>query len=193
MTDVVTIMLGVATMTGCADRRPPDAAITAAEAAINSVMAEATEYVPDQAERLKTALAGVKEKSSKGDYSAAAGDAKALVAKAKEVGSAATVKKAELMQSWTRLSVGMPKIVDRIKERVDILSQSRNLPADMTPDTLAAAKSGLDQITEQWTAATNAYKRGNLADAIAKGGSVKTKTAEVLTMLGMRVPDVLKT
>jgi hypothetical protein len=191
MTNVAAIALSVATMTGCADTRRPEAAITAAEAAIDSVMAEATAYVPDQAQHLKAALASVKEKFSKGDYTAAAGDAKALVDKAKDVGSAATAKRVQLTQSWTRVSVGMPKIIERIKERVDILSQSKNLPADITPETLAAAKSGLDEVTEEWTAAANAYKGGNLADAVAKGRSVKIKAAEVLTMLHMRVPDVL--
>jgi hypothetical protein len=194
ITDVVAVALGVATIAGCAaDNGAAQTAITAAEAAINSVMAEASAYVPDQAQSLKTALSSAKEKLDKGDYTAAAGDAKTLAAKAKDVAGAATAKKAELTQSWTKLSVGVPKVVDRIKERVDILSQSKTLPADVTPQTLAAAKSGLGEITEQWTAATAAYKDGNLADAMAKGGSVKTKAAEVLTMLGMRVPDVLKT
>jgi hypothetical protein len=62
----------------------------------------------------------------------------------------------------------------------------------MTADKLAAAKSGLGEITQQWTAANDAYEGGNLADAIAKGTVVKTKAAEVLTTLGMPVPDALK-
>ena len=45
---------------------------------------------------------------------------------------------------------------------------------------------------EQWTAATEAHKGGNLLDAITKGSAVKTKAAELLTMLGMPVPDALK-
>jgi hypothetical protein len=36
------------------------------------------------------------------------------------------------------------------------------------------------------------YKGGNLMDAITKGSVVKTKAAELLTMLGMPVPDALK-
>jgi hypothetical protein len=86
----------------------------------------------------------------------------------------------------------MPKVVETIKGRVEILSQSRKLPANMTADKLASAKSGLGEITQQWTAANEAYKGGNLVDAMAKGASVKTKAAEVLTTLGMPVPDALK-
>jgi hydroxyethylthiazole kinase-like sugar kinase family protein len=83
-------------------------------------------------------------------------------------------------------------VVEAIKGRVDILSQSKKLPANMTADKLATAKSGLGEITQQWTAATEAYKGGNLLDAITKATAVKTKAAELLTMLGMPVPDALK-
>ena len=90
------------------------------------------------------------------------------------------------------MNAGMPKVVEAIKGRVDTLSQSKKLPANMTADKLATAKSGLGEITQQWTAATEAYKGGNLTDAITKGSAVKTKAAEVLTMLGMPVPEALK-
>ena len=75
---------------------------------------------------------------------------------------------------------------------MDILSQSKKLPANMTADKLASVKWGLGEVTQQWTAATEAYKGGNLMDAITKGSAVKTKAAELLTMLGMPVPDALK-
>ena len=88
-----------------------------------------------------------------------------------------------------------PKIFEAnrdIKSRVDILSQAKKLPAGMTADSLAAAKSGLAEITAQWTAATEASKSGNLMDAIAKAAAVKKKAAEVLTTLNMPVPEALK-
>jgi len=53
--DVVAIVLGVVTMAGCAaDKAPPRAEVTAAETEINSGMAEANAYVPDQAQSLRT-------------------------------------------------------------------------------------------------------------------------------------------
>jgi hypothetical protein len=75
---------------------------------------------------------------------------------------------------------------------VDTLSQSKKLAANLTADKLATAKSGLGGITPQWTADTEAYKGDNLIDALTKGTAVKTKAAEVLTILGMPVPEALK-
>ena len=86
----------------------------------------------------------------------------------------------------------MPKVVDAIKSRVDILSQSKKLPAVCRRKLWPQAKAGLNEITQQWTAATEASKGGNLTDAVAKASSVKVKAAEVLTLLKMPVPEALK-
>ena len=177
---------------GSSDKGPAEAAIKAAEEAVNAAKADAMKFVPDQANSLDAALAAVKDKFTKGDYKAALSDAQSLASKAKDVASAASAKKAELTKSWEDMSAGLPRVVDAIKSRVDILSQSKKLPAGMTADKLAEAKSGLAEMTQQWTAATEASKGGNLMDAIAKATAVKKKAAEVLTTLNMPVPEALK-
>jgi len=177
---------------GSSDKGPAEAAIKAAEEAVNAAKADAMKFVPDQANSLDAALAAVKDKFTKGDYKAALSDAQSLASKAKDVASAASAKKAELTKSWEDMSAGLPRVVDAIKSRVDILSQAKKLPAGMTADKLAEAKSGLAEITQQWTAATEASKGGNLMDAIAKATAVKKKAAEVLTTLNMPVPEALK-
>jgi hypothetical protein len=177
---------------GSGDKGPAETALKAAEAAIDSAKGEASKYMPDQVKSLESALSSTREKLSKGDYKAVLSEAPALTSKAQEVASAAAAKKAELAKSWEDMSAGMPKVVEAIKSRVDILSQSKKLPAGMSAETLAQAKAGLSEITQQWTAATEASKGGNLMDAVAKASSVKVKAAEVLTLLKMPVPEALK-
>ncbi len=177
---------------GSGDKGPAETALKAAEEAINSAKGDASKYMPDQVRSLESALAATREKLSKGDYKAVLSEAPALTSKAQEIASAAAAKKAELTKSWEGLSSGMPRVVEAIKSRVDILSQSKKLPAGMSAETLAQAKAGLSEITQQWTAATEASKGGNLADAVAKASSVKVKAAEVLTLLKMPVPEALK-
>jgi hypothetical protein len=177
---------------GSGDKGPAETALKAAEEAINSAKGDASKYMPDQVRSLESALAATREKLSKGDYKAVLSEAPALTSKAQEIASAAAAKKAELTKSWEGLSSGMPRVVEAIQSRVDILSQSKKLPAGMSAETLAQAKAGLSEITQQWTAATEASKGGNLADAVAKASSVKVKAAEVLTLLKMPVPEALK-
>jgi len=177
---------------GSGDKGLAETALKAAEEAINTAKAEVSKYMPDQASSLDSALAATREKLNKGDYKAVLSEAPALTSKAQELASAAAAKKAELTKSWEGLSSGMPRVVEAIKSRVDILSQSKKLPAGMNADTLAQAKAGLSEITQQWTAATEASKSGNLMDAVTKASSVKVKAAEVLTLLKMPVPEALK-
>ena len=189
------IMIVAATLLaacGSSDKGPAETALKAAEAAIDSAKGEASKYMPDQMKSLESGLSSVREKLSKGDYKAVLSEAPALTSKAQEIASAAAAKKAELTKSWEGLSSGMPRVVEAIKSRVDILSQSKKLPAGMSAETLAQAKAGLSEITQQWTAATEASKGGNLMDAVAKASSVKVKAAEVLTLLKMPVPEALK-
>jgi hypothetical protein len=188
------LILAAALLASCgsADKGPAEAALRGAEEAVNVAKADVAKYMPEQAKSLDVTLAAAREKFNKGDFKGALADAQAATAKAKEVASAAAKKKEELGKAWEELSTGMPKVVDAIKSRVDILSQSKKLPAGMSADTLAQAKAGLNEITQQWTAATEASKGGNLTDALAKGSSVKVKAAEVLTLLKMPVPEALK-
>lgn len=178
---------------GGADKTPAEAALKGAEEAVNAAKTEVSNYMPDQAKSLDTALAAAKEKFNKGDYKGTMTDAQALTSKAKELASAVAAKKQELAKTWEGLSRGLPKVVTAIESRVNTLSQSKKLPSGMTAETLAQAKAGLGEITQQWTAATSAASGGNLTDAVAKGNAVKVKAAEVLASLKMPVPDALKT
>ena len=177
---------------GSADKAPAEAAIKAAEEAINAAKGEVSKYMPDQASSLDAGLAAAREKFNKGDFKGALSDAQALASKAKELASAAAAKKTELTKAWEEVSTGMPKVVEAIKSRVDILSQSKKLPAGITAEKFAEAKAGLEEITKQWTEATAASTSGNLTDALAKAGAAKKKAAEVLVALNMPVPEALK-
>ena len=178
---------------GCAsDKGPAEAALKAAEEAITAVKGETARYVPDQAKALDAALASAKDKFGKGDYKAALTEAQALPAKAKDLATVATAKRAELTKAWEGVSAGMPQVMDAIKSRVGVLSQAKKLPANMTADKLGAAKAGLAELTQSWAAATEAFKAGNVPDAVARATAMKPKAAEVLGLLGMPVPDALK-
>jgi len=173
----------------CAGQKvPAQAAITAAETAFSAVKAEAMQYVPDQAKGVQDALDAANAAFQKGDYAAALAAAKDVATKSQELASAAAAKKAELTKTWEGLSAGLPKMVDAIKSRVDILSQAKKLPANLDKAKLEDAKSGLAAITQTWQAASDAAKSGNVADALAKASTVKAKAVEIMGLLGMQVP-----
>jgi hypothetical protein len=187
------VLAATVLLAGCSsDKGPAEQAIKAAEDAFNAVKAEAVKYVPDQVKSVEGAIAAVKDKFSKNDYKAALTEAGAIPGKVKELTAAAAAKKEELTKAWGSLSEGLPKVVEAIQSRVDILLKSKKLPSEMTAGKLEQVKAGLDAIKNEWGQAQESFKSANLMDAVAKAGGVKAKAKEVLEVLGMPVPDALK-
>jgi predicted small lipoprotein YifL len=172
-------------LVACSQKGPAEAALTAATAAVDGVKAEAAKYVPDQAKSLGAALTAAREAFDKGDYKAALEAAQALPGKAKEVTAAIAAKKDELTKAWTGLAGSLPGMVDQIKSKVDALGAMKKLPKDMDKAKLDGAKAGLAEITKTWGEASEAFKSGNLMDAIAKGNAVKSKVGDAMSALGL--------
>ena len=189
----VLVLAAAVLLAGCgSDKAPAEQAIKAAEDAFNAAKAEAVKYVPDQVKAVESAIASVKDKFSKSDYKAVVAEAGAIPGKVKELTAAANAKKKELTKAWGSMSEGLPKVVEAIQSRVDILSKTKKLPANLTAEKFEQAKSGLTAIQQEWGQAQEAFKSANLMDAVAKAGGVKAKAKETLEALGMPVPDALK-
>ena len=175
-----------------AEKAPAAAAITAAQSALDAVKGEAARYLPDQLASIQSALGSAQASFEKKDYKAALTSAQDVVAKAKDLGTAVAAKKAELTKTWEDMSGGLPKLAEAIKARVDALSASKKLPAGIDKDKLESAKTGLATLSQSWTEASDAFKSGNLTDAIAKGQAAKAKAVELMTALNISVPDAGK-
>lgn len=187
---IIVAALMVFSLAACSGgKAPAEQAIKAAEDALNSVKAEAVKYVPDQVKGVEDALNAAKDSFAKKDYTAATAAATSVAAKAKDLVSAAAAKKTELTKGWDDLSGGLPNMIEAIKGRVDSLSKSRKLPANLDKEKFEGAKNGLSEITTAWDDANNAFKEDNLADALAKGTTVKEKAAEIMSTLGMQAPE----
>ena len=170
-------------------KAPAEQAIKAAEEAFNAAKGEAVKYVPDQAKAVEDALNAAKDSFAKKDYAAATSAATSVAAKAKDLVAAAAAKKDELTKGWEDLGGGLPKMLDAIKSRVDTLAKSRKLPANLDKAKFEGAQSGLAEVIKVWDEANNAYREGNLADAFAKATRVKEKAAEIMSTLGMQLPQ----
>ena len=97
----------------------------------------------------------------------------------------AKAKKDEFAAQWNPLADGVPKMVEALKSRVDILSQSKKLPKGMDAAKLAAAKDGLAAATNGWAEAQAAQTAGKWTEAIAKANAAKAKATEAMGRLGM--------
>jgi hypothetical protein len=186
---VLGVVLVAAFVAACANQRvPAEAALKAADDAFAPIKAEAAKYVPDQAKAVDDAMTAARDALAKGDYAAALTGAQALPAKIDELKTALAAKKDQLMVTWKDMEGGLPKMVEAITSRMDILSKSKKLPKGLDKAAFDQAKTNYEQVKTLWVEATAAGGGGDLTAAIAKGTEAKTKATEILSALGMQPP-----
>jgi len=183
------VILACGLAVGCGKyKRLADTAIKTTETAVGAAGDDVVKYANDQWQPIVNALASAKDSYAKGDYKAAIASVQDIGPKIQAAQAAASAKKTELENAWNDLSGGLPKMVDAIKSRVDILSASKKLPAGLDKAKVDAAKSGLDAATSAWNSAQDAFKAGKLTDALAQANSVKDQATQIMQSLGMTPP-----
>ena len=178
---------------GCANQKgPAEQAISGAESALSAIRDTAQKYVPDQLAAVDAQLASLKDAFGKGDYKAVLAGAPALTAAIGSLKDAAAAKAsdaeaamAKAKDAWASASTDVPKMVAALQSRVDMLSKSHHLPAGVTKDSLASAKTGLDSIKSAWSDASAAAGSGDFTTAMTKAAAVKDQAAALMQSLGM--------
>jgi polyhydroxyalkanoate synthesis regulator phasin len=179
---VVGIMILALLAAGCS-KAPAEAALKVADEAVAKVKPEAEKFVPEQFNALTAAVADARAKFDAKDYKGALTAAQEIPAKADETMKAATAKKEELTKQWADLQGSLPTMVQGLTEKIGGLAAMKKLPKGFDATMLESAKTSLADVTSGWTAATEAYTGGDIVDAIAKAGDVKTKAETLSKML----------
>ena len=186
-------MLAALLVVACmSEKAPAEQAVSSAESALASVRDGAQKYAPDQLQAIDATLATMKDNFAKGDYKAVVAAVpvfntaltslrETVDAKQKEAEEALSKAK----DAWGPISAEVPKMVDAIQSRVDILSKSHHLPKGVTKDSLAAAKSGLDAMKSGWSDASTAATSGDFTAAVTKAEAVKDQASQIMKSLGM--------
>jgi hypothetical protein len=179
---------------GCANQKAPaQQALDQAESALTQIRDMSMKYAPDQLQAVDAQLAGLKDSFNKGDYKAVLAGVPSLNTAINNLKDTATQKQADTQaaadkarDAWNSVSTDVPKMVDAIQSRVDILSKSHHLPHGVTKDTLDAAKSGLDSMKSGWAQASQAATSGDYTTAMSKAQAVKDQATQIMQSLGMK-------
>lgn len=180
---------------GCANQKEPATkAVADAEATLATFRDEASRYAATELQSAEAAIASLKASLDKGDYKAVVAGSPALSTQLESLRTTVTDKKAEAeaaneaaKANWAPLSADVPKMVEAIQSRVDILSKSKRLPKGLAPATFDSAKASFEEMKATWTQATTAAASGNAVEAVTQGEAAKAKGTEVMTALGMKV------
>ncbi|MEZ5531503.1 MAG: hypothetical protein R3E69_03895 [Steroidobacteraceae bacterium] len=189
----ITAVAVLALAAGCANQKgPATKAVGDAEAALAAFKDDAARLLPGDLSGVETTLTGLKDSLAKGDYKAVLAAAPELSTRIAALRDATAAKKAEweaataaAKEKWTGFAADLPKMVDAIQSRVDILGKARRLPRNVSKEAFDNAKAGLDWMKSQWAEANDAFNKGDAIDAASKAQAVKDKGNEVLKLLGL--------
>jgi hypothetical protein len=181
------LLLVTVVVAGCnSSKAPAQAALSAVDTGFAAIKDEAAKYVPDQEKAVEDGIAAAKASFDKGDYQAALTTAQALPAQVSALGSAVAAKKTELAKNWTELAADVPATLATISSKLTQLGMTKHLPSGLTADAVAQAKTSADALSQAWTGASDAFKAGNMADALAKATDIKAKVGELAAKLGVQ-------
>ena len=185
----VLLLIVAVVAVGCGVGKPAaDAAVQTAQTAFDAAKDQAMKIAPDQAKSIQDAIDAAKASAEKGDYKAAIEAAKPIPAQVKAMADGLAAKQKELQASWDSMK-DMGGMVDQFKSKVESLAKMKHLPAGLDATKLDAAKTALADVTSKWSDAQAAVQAGNWADAVAKGGEVKTALQSGMEAIGMTMPS----
>jgi len=174
---------------GCASKEEPATqAVITAEASLAEVRVDAAKYAPEELKVAEAKLAKLRTELANDDFKDVLSGSSQLtqeVATLKEVVVSKQTQDAAATHEWESLSSEVPKMVEAIESRVDTLSESRKLPAEVNKESFEAAKVALESMKTTWAEASAAFDAGNATEAADKGRLVQAKAAEVAGQLGI--------
>jgi len=176
------IVAVVALVAGCG-KAPAEAALKAADAAIEAARPQAEAFVPAEWGALQEAAKAAHEKFDKGDYQGALSAAQALPAKAQDVAAAGVRKKEEVTKTWADLQGSLPQLVQALTEKVAALSALKKLPKDVDRAAVEKATEAMPGITQLWQDASQAAAAGDVMGAFTRASEVKDRAEEIMKSL----------
>ena len=179
----LTAVLIACALAAACGKAPAEAALKAADAAIEAARPEVEKYVPREFASLTDSAKAAHDKFNQGDYKAALEAAQGLPAKVQAAVTAAAAKKEELTRTWAALSTSLPTLVESLKGQVTKLSALKKLPAGLDVAKLESAKSSLGTITQSWADAGVAFTAGNIPQAVEKATALKAQAEASLASL----------
>ena len=168
-----------------ANKVPAEAAMKAAQDAVASLGPDVQKFAPEGLAAVQKALASAKELVAKQDYKGALDAASGIPAKVKEVVAQAAAKKDEITKAFQDAAAKVPDMVAALKSRLGVLAQSKKLPKGIDKAVLAKANEGVAAIESGYAKATEDFKGGKYAEAIAAAKDLQAKGTEIMKAIGM--------
>ncbi len=170
--------------TGCA-QRSAESAIAKAEGAVAAIQADAEKVAPTELKALTDSLAAMKARVATGDYSGAMMGARQAATMTRDLEANLATRRDQLNAAFTSISAELPKQLETVTAKVAELGAMKRVPAAIDAAKFATLKAEVGTWATAWTTASDAFKAGNLAEAMASANRIKAGVAAAMKTLGM--------
>lgn len=177
---------------GCANNpEPAQKMIAQVQSALSAAQPDAQKYVPDKLKDVQSKVARLQSAFDSKDYSTVVTAGPAMLGDVKDLVTAASAKKADVLQTlngeWTKIGESLPNQVTAIQQRIDELGKRSNKKMAEGID-VPGAKAALAAATTEWTNAQAAFASGNLEDAVSGAKDVKLKLRAIADSTKTQLP-----
>ena len=162
-----------------------EAAITAADQAIDAIAADAGKVLPYEVEQLKSSVAVARDSLATKGYAAAAALAAEIPAKAQEVAAKVPAKRAQLTAELDTLGFALKKNLAAIQTKLDQFAKTRRLPTGVTQAKVDTVKQTVASAPQEWAAIESQVQAGELDAAYGKGTVLRLKVSQALEAVGL--------
>ncbi len=181
------LLAAAALAVGC-NEGPAEAALKFAEEELAAARTELARYVPRELERLEAAIRDARAEVGKGHYTDALRAAQGLPARIAAASATAEVKKEELARAWAALARALDPAIEALVARMAEAAAPDRMPKGMQPDGLAAAQAELGAIRVEWARAGEAFRSGDVPEALRAAQDVKTRVEALSAAAGRARP-----
>ena len=185
---LLTCTLGISLLLGgCgnASHDATEAAINAAQTAINASKGAAEKFAPEQVKAAQDAVDEARRTLAKNDYTAALKGAQDAAQKTREAVATASARKEEWTKTWDSLSASAPKYMNEVQAKMDAYTKYGRLPKGLDSTQMEDAKRQYEQLKQGWADATAAHKSGNWIEAMKKAADFKEGLQKLRELLGL--------
>jgi hypothetical protein len=181
---------GTALVSACAlafacSKGPAEAAVKAAETAVEQARPQLEKIVPAEWATLQDAVKGARAQFDAGNYKEAMQSAQALAPRVQQAVTAAASRAAELTQAFQGVQGALPGLVEALTAKVAELGAMKRLPKGLDAAALQAAQTDLPGLTRGLSEAMTAFQNGNLPQAVEQANAIKAKAEALAQALGM--------
>ena len=174
-------------ISACGSRDVAENAVEQADAQLNEVRTQAAQLAPQELQAADATLANMKANLERHKYSVVVKEIPHLNQQFKTIGDAVLTGEtlaAAAANQWAELNQEIPKTVEAIDARLNGIDKGA-LPAGMTKEAIATAKTDLETLRTSWAEATAAADAGKTVEATDKGRIVQSKADELMNQLGI--------